>query len=104
MLFVEDEGVNPFVETEPYEVGFANHYETYLKPQVHVFEKRRNQAVQARVGASARSATCGNRRRRRSQRVPRPGPRGLQKESGALRRLSRRPLEQTRCCHSRMRP
>ena len=46
MLFVEDEGVNPFVETEPYEVGFANHYETYLKPQVHVFEKRRNQAVQ----------------------------------------------------------
>ena len=42
---MEDIGPTTFNETEPYEVGFANHYETYLKPHVHNFEKQRKQAV-----------------------------------------------------------
>ena len=34
-----------FVETEPYEVGFATHYEQHLKPLVEDFESRRQSAV-----------------------------------------------------------
>lgn len=34
-----------FSETEPYEVGFASHYDEHLKPLVNDFESRRQEAV-----------------------------------------------------------
>ena len=40
-----DEGLTSFDETEPYEVGFASHYDQHLKPLVRKFENNRQDAV-----------------------------------------------------------
>ena len=40
-----DEGLTSFDEAEPYEVGFASHYDQHLKPLVRKFENSRQDAV-----------------------------------------------------------
>ena len=42
---IPEEGIRVFSEDEPYEIGFAEHYEANLGPQVEEFEKSRIAAI-----------------------------------------------------------